>query len=75
MTISRRERLLRWSRKFSWRRRRRYNETIGRVRNIGVLNGEINRLKWRVDTVDADPCCAFGERSEFDDVEAAAGKL
>ena len=72
---SRRERLLRWSGRSSWRRRRRYNGTIGRGMNIGVLNGEINHLKRRVDTVNADPCCAIGERSAFDDVEAAAGTI
>ena len=38
------------------------------------MNGEINRLKRRVDTVDADPCRAIGEMSEFDYVEAAAEK-
>ena len=53
----------------------RYNGTIGRGRNIGVLNSEINRLKRRVGTVDADPCCAIGEGSELDNVEAAAGKI
>ena len=71
---SRQERLLRWSGRSSWRRRR-CTGTIGRGRNIGVLNGEINRLKRRVDIVDADPCYPIGERSEFDNVEAAAGKI
>ena len=39
------------------------------------MNSEINCLKRRVDTVDADPCRAIGERSEFDDVKASAGKI
>ena len=72
LTISRQERLLRWSRKSSWRRRR-HNGTIGRGRNIGVLNGEINLPKRRVGTVDTAPCCTIGEGSELDNVEAAAG--
>ena len=47
---------------------------IGRGRNIGILNGEINLLKRRVGTVDAAPCCVIGEESELDKVEVTAEK-